>query len=55
MFIIPVLSPIGLWTFQGLDTGEKKARLMGADPTASPVTGECSTVELQPQTITVTN
>src|SRR3989344_1688018 len=25
------------------------ARLMGADPTASPVTGECSTVELQPQ------
>ena len=24
------------------------ARLMGADPTASPVTGECSTVELQP-------
>lgn len=24
------------------------ARLMGADPTASRVTGECSTVELQP-------
>ncbi len=24
------------------------ARLMGADPTTSPVTGECSTVELQP-------
>ena len=26
-------------------------RLMGADPTTSRVTGECSTVELQPQTI----
>ena len=25
------------------------ARLMGADPTTSRVTGECSTVELQPQ------
>ncbi len=24
------------------------ARLMGAEPTASPVTGACSTVELQP-------
>ena len=24
------------------------ARAMGADPTASPVTGECSTVELRP-------
>ena len=30
------------------------ARLMGADPTASPVTGECSTVELQPQILTNT-
>ena len=27
------------------------ARLMGADPTASHVTGGCSTVELQPQNL----
>ena len=32
------------------------ARLMGADPTTSRVTGECSTVELQPQLVdTITN
>ena len=29
------------------------ARLMGADPTTSPVTGECSTVELQPQSFII--
>ncbi len=29
------------------------ARAMGADPTASPVTGECSTVELRPHMLSV--